>query len=68
MSNNGKRNRRPEHYNASKLADAQPGDEAIGDWPRDRLIRMNERFVERMKRAIALGLERPDLEGSERAA
>jgi hypothetical protein len=42
-----------------KLRDAscRPGDERSGDYTRQQLVRMNERFVERMKRAIKRGLE-----------
>jgi hypothetical protein len=36
----------------------EPGDEIIGGWPIDRLLRMNDRFVERLKHAIARGLEK----------
>jgi len=52
----------PQQRRESKLAAAPctAADEIAGDWPRERLIRMNERFVERMQRAIARGLERPD--------
>jgi len=32
-------------------------DEREGEWPRERLIRMNERFVARLERAIATGSE-----------
>jgi hypothetical protein len=32
--------------------DYEPGDEIIGGWPIDRLLRMNNRFVERLKHAI----------------
>jgi hypothetical protein len=61
MSKNGKRVlvRRASHY-ASKDRPPQPGDEA-GAWPHEQLLRMNERFVERMEHAIERGLERrPD--------
>jgi hypothetical protein len=54
MSSNGKR--RPEHYTASKLADGPPAAND-GDLPytREQLLRMNERFVERVQRAIERG-------------
>jgi len=32
---------------SSKLVLPQSGDEIVGGWPRERLIAMNERFVER---------------------
>jgi len=38
----------------------QPGDERNGDYTRDQLERMDERFRERLERAIACGKERPD--------
>jgi hypothetical protein len=66
---NGKRRRPPR--GASRLASGpcEPGDQQTGEWTRERLIRMNERFVERMERAISRGLERRlDSEAPERAA
>jgi hypothetical protein len=36
----------------------QAGDERDGTWPREQLLAMNRRFVERVERAIRLGLER----------
>jgi hypothetical protein len=41
----------------SKISEAQPGDEQIGNWPRPVLERMNQRFAERLERAIASGSE-----------
>jgi hypothetical protein len=38
---------------------SEPGDELVGDWPRDALIRMDARFCARLERAIARGKERP---------
>jgi hypothetical protein len=35
----------------------EPGDEIAGAWTVERLLRMNERFVERLERAFARGLE-----------
>jgi hypothetical protein len=37
----------------------QPGDEVVGDYSRERLIKMDAKFCERMQRAIERGLERP---------
>ena len=54
MSSNGKGVRKPEPYVASKRAAFQPGDEVVGEYSRERLIRMNHRFVER---AIVAGDE-----------
>jgi hypothetical protein len=61
---------RPGHYGGrSKQALPQPGDEAVGTWPREQLVRMDADFCERMNRAIAAGKEKPpDGEASERAA
>jgi len=36
-----------------------PDDARNGDYTRERLIRMDEKFCERMQRAIQRGLERP---------
>ena len=58
MSSNGKRRvRRPEPYVASKRAANQPDDEVVGEYSRERLIRMNDRFVERVERAFENGSE-----------
>jgi hypothetical protein len=53
------------HY-ASKDADPQPGDEAIGAWPRERLIAMDSDFVERVERAFETGSERRESAGGAR--
>jgi hypothetical protein len=42
-----------------KNAPQEPGDEQVGEWPRDRLVRMDARFVDAVERAIARGEERP---------
>jgi hypothetical protein len=47
---------RPPHVH-SKMRDSEPGDEIAGGWTLERLLRMNDRFVERVERAIACGLE-----------
>ena len=54
----------------SVLANApfEPGDERSGDYTREQLLRMDARFVERMRRAIERGLERPPEGEAERAA
>ena len=39
-------------------AQPEPGDEIAGEWTLERLLRMNDRFVERLERAFAHGLER----------
>ena len=44
---------------ALKDVPAEPGDEQHGAWPREELQKMDRRFVERRKRAIARGKERP---------
>jgi len=58
MSSNGKRVRRPEPYLAGKTTPPQPGDEVVGEYSRERLIKMNDRFVERVERAFENGGER----------
>jgi len=48
----------------SRLKDA-PGSESdarIGSWPHERLVQMDQRFVERVTRAIERGEERPPSE------
>jgi len=40
-------------------APCEPGDEVVGEWSRDRLVRMDARFVDAVERAIARGKERP---------
>jgi len=55
---------RPAHYDSNRIRDGAPeaSDDIIGGWPIDRLLRMNERFVERMWRAVRRGLEKPPVE------
>jgi hypothetical protein len=60
----------PVGHHVSKLSAAptEP-DDAQATWSRERLIAMDEKFCERMQRAIARGLERrPHGEAPERAA
>jgi hypothetical protein len=49
----------PPTNGASKIANApiEPGDQQVGEWSRERLVRMNARFVECVERAIATGSE-----------
>ena len=72
MSEQLRRGRPTLHMTGSSAlarAPCEPGDEQVGEYTRQRLIRMNERFVERMQDAIERGLERrPDGEAPERAA
>jgi hypothetical protein len=42
----------------STIGNPEPGDEQIGGWPRERLERMDRRFVARLERAIRRGEER----------
>jgi hypothetical protein len=64
---NGKPVGRPPHKN-SKEALPVAGDE-LGAWSYSQLLRMNEKFSQRMTRAIERGLEQPlDGEAPERAA
>ena len=41
------------------IAPCEPGDEIVGEWSRDRLVRMDARFVDAVERAIARGEEHP---------
>jgi len=45
------------HGSRRKVSDAVPGDEQQGGYPRDRLMRMDEKFRTRLERAIANGKE-----------
>jgi hypothetical protein len=45
------------------VGEPQDGDEREGEWPRHKLVRMNQRFVARVEKAIASGLERRPMEG-----
>ena len=58
MSSNGKRVRKPRPYLNGKGAACQPGNEVVGEYSRERLLRMNDRFVERVERAFETGSER----------
>jgi len=40
MSSNGKRNRGRQPYMNGKRMPWQPGDEVVGEWPRERLVAM----------------------------
>jgi hypothetical protein len=40
-----------------RVGDWQPGDDLQGEWPRARLVKMNQRFVERVERAFENGGE-----------
>jgi hypothetical protein len=54
---------RPVLLDGSKLKreQAQASNARVGSWPRQRLERMNEKFVARLERAIERGEEqRPD--------
>ena len=41
--------------------DAEPADQQCGDYSREKLLRMDARFIARMRRAIAKGHERREL-------
>jgi len=68
MSSNGKRVRRPEPYVCGKDTPPQTGDEVVGEYSRERLIRMNDRFVERVERAFQSGSERRQSAGGANAS
>jgi hypothetical protein len=48
---------RPRH--GSTIDDAEPADAQYGDWPRERLVEMDQRFRERLERALRRGTESP---------
>jgi hypothetical protein len=52
----------------TRIGDALPGDEQVGEYSRKRLMRMDAAFVAAMTRAIERGLERRSEEGKPRAA
>jgi hypothetical protein len=61
MSSNGKRNRGRQPYMNGKDTAPQPGDEVVGGWSHAALERMDARFCERVRKAIANRKERlPD--------
>jgi hypothetical protein len=41
----------------STIGDPEPGDEQAGEWSRDHLLRMDEKFRRRLERAIERGTE-----------
>ena len=57
MTTSNGRGRPPYMHNQIRDGRYEPGDEITGGWPPERLLRMNERFVERLERAFARGLE-----------
>jgi hypothetical protein len=57
MSSASPRNRKPSPYVCGRDTPWQPGDEAVGIWPRERLVAMNRRFVERVEHAFENGSE-----------
>ena len=57
MRDDGRRGR-PSRYEHLKDTVPEAGDQRHGDWSRERLLRMNERFVERVELAFATGCER----------
>ena len=56
------RNRRIRHL--STIGDPEPGDEQAGEWSRDHLLRMDEKFRRRLERAIERGKASVDSHGS----
>jgi len=44
---------------ARKVALPEPGDEQVGGWTREQLLRMNERFVVAVEAAFRSGRESP---------
>ena len=59
---------RPPHlYSRIRDDHYEPGDEIAGGWALERLLRMNDRFVERLEHAIARGLEKRPQETEDEA-
>jgi len=56
MRDDGRRGR-PSGYEHLKSAVPEPGDQQHGDWPRERLLKMDERFCRRVELAFATGCE-----------
>jgi len=54
MSSNGSRR---------KVSEAVPGDEQQGAYPRDQLLKMDEKFCARLEHAIRRGKEHTPFEG-----
>ena len=54
---NGRSVGRPPHLRCKILERPEPDDAVVGSWPRERLLEMDQRFVERLERAIAAGDE-----------
>ena len=57
MTTSNGRGRPPYMHNQIRDGRYEPGDEITGAWPPEQLLRMNDRFVERLERAFARGLE-----------
>ena len=57
MTTSNGRGRPPHMHNQIRDGRYEPGDEVTGAWTVERLLRMNDRFVERLERAFARGLE-----------
>jgi hypothetical protein len=55
MGRTGDNDKRLRHE--SRIGDPEP-DDAQGAWPREQLLKMDRRFVERVERAIRRGSER----------
>ena len=47
---------RPPTQRRKPPGDAEP-DDALGTWPRERLLKMDQRFVDRVEHAFATGRE-----------
>jgi hypothetical protein len=60
---NGRPRGRPPHKN-SKAALPMPGDEQYGDYSRERLLRMDSKFVARVERAFRNGGETQEAAGA----
>jgi len=65
-ASNGRSVGRPPYLH-SRDKRCEPGDEIAGGWTLERLLRMNDRFVERLEHAIARGLEKRPQETEDEA-
>jgi hypothetical protein len=57
VSSNGKRRHAASPAYVGKQTLSQPGDEQVGEWPRSRLIKMDNRFRARLLAAFERGKE-----------
>ena len=56
------------HVSKLQAAESEPDDERVGDYTREALLMMDQRFCAAVERAISRGLERRPAEHQARAA